>query len=105
MPRNRVLFTAPIVLAILIIGMFAIRSRGNDNPNLDVRKQADCSPVARADAAATKPGEAVSIDPLANDTDADGDPLVFQIGNTTGGTAIVDDGTTPTDAADDRINF
>src|SRR5205085_7096540 len=38
-------------------------------------------------------------------TDADGDPLVFQILTTEGGTATVDDAGTPTDAGDDRLSF
>jgi hypothetical protein len=105
MPRNRLLFTAPIVLAIIIGGIFVIRARGDDNPDVELREAPNCSPVARADAAATRPDAVVSIDPLANDTDADGDPLVFQILNTTGGTSVIDDGTTPTDASDDRVSF
>jgi hypothetical protein len=54
---------------------------------------------------ATKAGEPISIDVLANDTDPDGDALVFQILKTTGGDASVDDGGTPTDASDDRVLF
>ena len=106
MPRNRLFFTAPIVLAIVVIGVFAIKSRGNDN-HADVKTTPtkNCPPVARADAVATKPGTPISIDVLANDTDPDGDPLVFQIRNTTGGDSTVDDGGTPTEASDDRVLF
>src|SRR5688500_8646003 len=105
MPRSRALLTAPIVLAIVLIGVFAIQSRGNDDADLDTTERRGCAPVARADAVATKPATPVSIDVLKNDTDADGDALVFQILNTTGGDSTVDDGGTPTDASDDRVLF
>ncbi|HVT75733.1 MAG TPA: Ig-like domain-containing protein, partial [Acidimicrobiales bacterium] len=105
MPRNRLFFTAPIVLAVVIIGLFAIRSRGDNGANVDTSQPKDCPPVARADAVATKPGTPISIDVLANDTDPDGDPLVFQILRTTGGDSTIDDGGTPTDASDDRVLF
>ena len=65
----------------------------------------NCSPIARADAASTRPGETVLVDVLANDTDADGDQLVFQILTTEGGTSEIDDGDTPTDSSDDRLAF
>jgi hypothetical protein len=105
MPRSRLFFTAPIVLAVVIIGVFAIRSRGDNNANVDTTPTKNCPPIARADAVATKPGTPIAIDVLANDTDPDGDPLVFQIRNTTGGESTIDDGGTPTDAGDDRILF
>jgi hypothetical protein len=105
MPRNRFVFTAPIVLAVIIIGVFAIRSRGDDSANVDTTPSRNCPPVARADAVATKPNTPIAIDVLANDTDRDGDPLVFQIRTTTGGDATNDDGGSPTDASDDRILF
>jgi hypothetical protein len=105
MPRSRALFTAPIVLAIIIIGVFAIRSRGDNSANVDTTPTKNCPPIARADAVATKPATPLSIDVLANDTDPDGDPLVFQIRNTTGGDSTIDDGGTPTDASDDRVMF
>lgn len=105
MPRNRFVFTAPIVLAIVIIGVFAIRSRTNHDATVDTTKSHNCPPVARADAAATKPATPVVVDVLANDTDPDGDPLVFDIRDTTGGEAAIDDGGTPTDAGDDRVLF
>lgn len=105
MPRSRLLFTAPIVLAIVIIGVFAIRSRGDNSADVDTAPSKNCPPIARADAVATKPATPISIDVLANDTDPDGDPLVFQIRTTTGGDATIDDGGTPTDASDDRIMF
>jgi hypothetical protein len=105
MPRNRLFFTAPIVLAIVLVGVFFIRSRGDDNAKVETQPTRNCPPIARADAVATKPGTPISIDVLANDTDPDGDPLVFQIRKTVGGDAGVDDGGTPTDAGDDRVLF
>ena len=105
MPRSRALFTAPIVLAIVIAGVFAIRSRDNDNSDLNTTRSRTCPPVARADVASTRPATPLPIDVLANDSDADGDPLVFQIIKTTGGESTVDDGGTPTDASDDRVLF
>jgi hypothetical protein len=106
MPRNRLLFTALVVLAIVGIGVFAIRSRGDNNDaKVHTTQSENCPPVARADAVATKPGTPISIDVLANDTDPDGDPLVFQIRHTTNGESTVDDGGTPTDASDDRVLF
>jgi hypothetical protein len=105
MQRSRVLFTAPIVLAIVIIGVFAIRSRSDNGANVESTSSKNCPPVARADAVATKPATPISIDVLANDTDPDGDPLVFQIRTSTGGESSIDDGGTPTDAGDDRVMF
>src|SRR5688572_25104318 len=105
MPRSRAVLTAPIVLAIVLIGVFAIRSRGAETADVDSPAQQNCAPVARADAVATTPGIAVSIDVLANDSDADGDPLVFQVLEVSGGTATVDDGGTPFDPDDDRVRF
>ena len=106
MTRSRALLTVPIVLAIVIIGVFAIRSRGGNDPELRTTNDSqDCPPVARADAVATKPATPISIDVLANDTDPDGDPLVFQILRRSGGESTIDDGGTPTDASDDRVLF
>jgi hypothetical protein len=105
MPRNRLFFTAPIVLVIIAIGVFAIRSRGDDTAKVDTKPTRNCPPIARADAVATKAATPISIDVLANDTDPDGDPLVFQIRKTTGGESTIDDGGTPTDAGDDRVLF
>lgn len=85
-----------------------MRSRGNDSNDDTINtvdKTSNCSPIARADAAATRPGETVLVDVLANDTDADGDSLVFQILKTDGGTSEIDDGDTPTDSSDDRLAF
>lgn len=37
------------------------------------------APIARDDEATTTPGNAITVEPLANDRDADGDPLFFRI--------------------------
>ena len=105
--RPRVLIPALVIAVILTAGFFAVKSRGDDsNKKVNTTASAkNCPPVARADAAATKPDEPVAIDVLANDTDSDGDPLVFQIVKTDGGTSTIDDGGTPTDASDDRLLF
>jgi hypothetical protein len=106
MSRNHLFFTAPIVVLVILVGLFAMKSRGSDNDaQVQTKPTKNCPPVARADAAATKPGSPISIDVLANDTDPDGDPLVFQIRKTTGGDSTIDDGGTPTDASDDRVLF
>ena len=105
MLRNRTIVIVAVVIAGLVVAYFATRSNDDDGGNVDTTSSQNCSPVARMDAAATTPTEQVSVDVLANDTDPDGDPLVFQILKTTGGTATVDDGTTPTDASDDRVQF
>lgn len=95
-------------MVVVLVGFFAMRSRGDDGDSNDVAttpRTTNCSPVARADAAATRPGEVVLVDVLANDTDADGDSLVFQILKTEGGTSEIDDADTPTDSSDDRLAF
>ena len=95
-----------IILAAIIVGVLAVSSRGDDKTPLNTTVPAvNCSPIARPDAAAAKPGEPVAIDVLANDTDGDSDPLVFQILQTDGGTSAIDDGGTPTDSSDDRLLF
>lgn len=95
-----------IVIAVLLVGFLAMRSRGDDKGPLEtVDRDTNCPPVARTDVSATRPGEPVKIDVLANDTDSDGDALVFQIIKATGGEATVDDGGTPTDSIDDRVLF
>ncbi|HUR78463.1 MAG TPA: hypothetical protein VMZ22_10985 [Acidimicrobiales bacterium] len=105
MPRSRAVLTAPIVIAIVLVGVFAIRSRGAETGEVTSPTKKNCAPVARGDVAAAKPGAPISIDVLANDVDADGDPLVFQVLKATGGAATVDDGGTPFDPDDDRVLF
>jgi hypothetical protein len=105
MRRNRNVFIAAAVVAGLVIVFLATRSDGTDGAGVRTTSTKNCPPVARMDAVATTPTAPVSIDVLANDTDPDGDPLIFQILTTTGGTATVDDGATPTDASDDRVLF
>ncbi len=106
--RSRAVVPVIVVIVVLLVGFFAMRSSGSDNKDagLDtVERTTNCSPVARADAAATHPGETVLVDVLANDTDADGDSLVFQILKTEGGASEIDDADTPTDSSDDRLAF
>jgi hypothetical protein len=106
--RSQAFIPAVVVVVVVLVGFFAMRSRGDDGKNdtiNTVERTKNCSPIARADAAATRPGETVLVDVLANDTDADGDSLVFQILKTDGGTSEIDDGDTPTDSADDRLAF
>jgi hypothetical protein len=104
--RYKTVIPAVIVLAVLIMGIVAMRSQGNDDGPLEtVDRTTNCPPVARPDVAATRPNEAVLIDALANDNDPEGDELVFQILSATGGDATLDDAGTPTDSADDRVNF
>lgn len=105
MTRSRAVLAAPIVLAIVLIGALAIRARNADDGALRTTPDSVCAPIARADAIATKPGEAIAIDVLANDSDPDGDPLIFEILSTIGGESTVDDGGTVTDASDDRVLF
>lgn len=105
MRPNRNLLIVAVVVAGLIVAFFATRSNGDEGGSVDAASAENCPPVARMDAAATTPQAPVSVDVLANDTDPDGDPLVFQILKATGGTAVVDDGATPTDASDDRVQF
>ncbi len=106
MRRPKVLLPALLVIALVIVGVLAVKSRGSDDKTLSTTKRTtNCAPFARADAVATKPGEPIAIDVLANDTDPDNDPLVFQILKSTGGTSAVNDGGTPTDSGDDRLQF
>ncbi|MEY2467324.1 MAG: hypothetical protein QOF21_22 [Actinomycetota bacterium] len=101
----RVLIALAVAAVVVVIGAFVV-TRDDKGKDLKTTQAAsNCPPVARTDAAATKPNEPIAIDVLANDTDADGDPLVFQIGDTEGGTSQIDDGGTPTDASDDRLLF
>jgi hypothetical protein len=105
MRRYRNVLIAAAVVAGLLVAFLATRSDGADDNGVRTTSSKNCPPVARLDAAATTPDAAVAIDVLANDTDPDGDPLIFQILKTTGGTSTVDDGATPTEAGDDRVLF
>ncbi|MBA2609829.1 MAG: hypothetical protein H0U92_12865 [Actinobacteria bacterium] len=106
MRRPKALIAAVVVIALVIVAVLAVKSRSSDNKPLSTsNREVNCSPLARADAVATKPGEPIAVDVLANDTDPESDPLVFQILETEGGTSAVDDGGTPTDSGDDRLLF
>jgi Ca2+-binding RTX toxin-like protein len=66
-------------------------------------------PVANPDSVSATPNTPINISVdtlLANDTDANGDPLALTgISNFTGGTPVLDDNGTPSSSADDYITF
>ncbi len=64
------------------------------------------APVAADDTGTTQAGTPLSLDVLANDTDADGDPLtIASVSAAANGTAVIDDNGTPADASDDLIRY
>ena len=68
----------------------------------------NAAPVANDDAASTNTDTAVNIDVLANDTDANGDPLTITASDSptaNGGTTVINDGGTPADPTDDTIDY
>ena len=70
-----------------LISVLATASTGDFvQTNINLTTLANNPPVARDDTASTKQGTAVTIDILANDTDADGDPLTVSLGNAANGT-------------------
>ncbi len=104
--RRSVLIPTIFIVLVIVVGVLAVKSRGDNGAELKtVTQNVNCPPIARADAAATKPDLPIAVDVLANDTDPDAEPLVFQILKTDGGTSAIDDGGTPTDASDDRLLF
>ncbi|MEG4631858.1 Ig-like domain-containing protein, partial [Microcoleus sp. AR_TQ3_B6] len=66
-------------------------------------------PVANPDSVSATPNTPINISVntlLANDTDANGDPLTLTgVSNFTGGTAVLNDNGTPRSSADDYITF
>jgi Ca2+-binding RTX toxin-like protein len=66
-------------------------------------------PVANPDSVSATPNTAINISVatlLANDTDANSDPLTLTgVSNPTGGTAVFNDNGTPSNSADDYITF
>jgi len=66
-------------------------------------------PVANPDSVSATPNTPINISVntlLANDTDANGDPLTLTaVSNFTGGTAVLNDNGTPSSSADDYITF
>jgi autotransporter-associated beta strand protein len=66
---------------------YIISYRGGDGNDVTLtRVFTNTPPVARNDFATTTKATAVTIDILANDTDADGDPLTVVVGNAANGT-------------------
>ena len=68
----------------------------------------NAAPVANDDAASTATNTLVSVDVLANDTDANGDPLtITAVASPTanGGTAVLNNNGTPADPTDDFIDY
>ena len=61
--------------------------------------------VALVDSAATNEDTAVNVDVLANDFDPQSDPLTITITSATHGTAVVNNGGTPSDPSDDTVDF
>ena len=65
-------------------------------------------PVANDDGTTTPTDTAVNIDVLANDTDANGDPLTITASDSptaNGGTTVINDNGTPADPSDDTIDY
>ena len=68
----------------------------------------NAAPVANDDAASTATNTLVSVDVLANDTDANGDTLtITAVASPTanGGTAVLNNNGTPADPTDDFIDY
>jgi hypothetical protein len=78
-----------LLLVVAMIAAMAVLSHGGSGGLLSAGR-ANCPPVARNDAAFTRPSEPVTVDVLANDSDVDGDHLQFQVINVTAGEADVD---------------
>ncbi|NNF51076.1 MAG: tandem-95 repeat protein, partial [Gammaproteobacteria bacterium] len=80
---------------------------GSDTATVTVTVN-NAAPVANDDAASTNTNTAVNIDVLANDADANGDPLTITASDSltaNGGTTVINDGGTPADPADDTIDY
>lgn len=64
------------------------------------------APQAEDDTGTTQAGMPILLDVLANDSDADGDPLsILSLSAPANGTAVIDDNGTPDDASDDLIRY
>ncbi|HVE94800.1 MAG TPA: Ig-like domain-containing protein [Acidimicrobiales bacterium] len=102
--ERRVYIPTLIALAVILVGVFAWQSSGSDGRRVETAVT-NCPPLARNDAAFTAPNQPVTIDVLANDTDAEGDALILRVLRASEGTASVDDGGTPTDEGDDLVLY
>ena len=96
------ILAAVVAVALIAGGVLAL---GGDGSNVTAARGKNCPPVARADSARTEGREPVTVDVLANDTDPDGDPMLFNIIETTSGAVKVDQNGTPTDSSDDRLQY
>ncbi|HVV37168.1 MAG TPA: Ig-like domain-containing protein [Acidimicrobiales bacterium] len=83
----------PLLLGLVgvVVAAMAFVSRGDGGRLLSAGKS-NCPPVARNDAAFTRPGQPVTVDVLANDSDVDGDRLQFEVMSVSSGEADVDSG-------------
>ncbi|HVT78496.1 MAG TPA: Ig-like domain-containing protein [Acidimicrobiales bacterium] len=83
----------PLLLGLvaLVVAMTMFVSRGSGGSRLSAGS-GNCPPVARNDAAFTHPGQPVTVDVLANDSDVDGDHLQFEVMSVSSGEADVDFG-------------
>jgi len=73
---------------------------------VDALDPVNTSPAARNDSAATLQDIPVNINVLANDTDADGDPLILSIAEApSNGTVSINDNNTDTDPSDDFVTY
>jgi Big-like domain-containing protein len=81
----------PLLLAmvVVVVGAMTLVSGGGAH-RLLAAGNANCPPVARNDAAFTKPSVPITVDVLRNDSDVDGDHLEFEVMNVSAGTAEVD---------------
>lgn len=91
-------------ILVLIVGGSALALSGGTT-DVKASRAANCPPHARDDAARAQGTEPAVIDVLANDTDPDGDPLLFNIIDSSDGSVKVDQNSTPTDSTDDRISY
>lgn len=91
-------------ILVLIVGGSALALSGG-NTEVKASRAVNCPPHARDDAARAHGTEPAVIDVLANDTDPDGDPLLFNIIDSSDGSVKVDQNATPTDSTDDRISY
>jgi len=72
----------------------------------DSNSPANRAPVATNDTGTTQAGEAVTLNVLANDRDADNDTLsISSVSDPANGTAVIDDNGTPNNVSDDSVLY